>query len=158
MIFLTVGTQFPFDRLVRVVDEWAGRTGRTDVVAQTGPARYTPRHLQHQSFITPAEFARYSLEAELIVSHAGMGTILSALSKGKPILVMPRLAAFGEHRNDHQLATAKRFRELGKIQVALDETELALQLESVGSLSASDRVGPYASEELLTRVRQFIEG
>ena len=158
MIFLTVGTQLPFDRLVRAVDDWAGRVGRTDIVAQTGPAQYSPRHLQHRPFITPTEFSSYAADAELIVSHAGMGTILSALGRGKPILVMPRLAAFGEHRNDHQLATARRLRDLGRIQVAMDETELAALLERAGSLRATERIGPYASDQLLARVGKFIEG
>ncbi len=56
--------------------------------------------------------------ATAIVAHAGMGTILTALEMGKPLLVMPRRAALGEHRNDHQLATASRFAELGRVKVA----------------------------------------
>jgi exopolysaccharide biosynthesis glucuronosyltransferase PssE len=156
VIFLTVGTQLPFDRLVRAVDEWAGRTGRTDVVAQTGPANYVPVHLSHRPFISPAEFASYAANAELIVSHAGMGTILSALGRGKPIVVMPRLAALGEHRNDHQLATAHKLRELRGIQVAMDETELVALLNGAGAMSTVDRIGPYASKELLACVSHFI--
>lgn len=157
MIFLTVGTQFPFDRLVRAVDEWAGASGRDDVVAQIGPTRFVPRYIRYQSFISPSEFAQHVSSAELIVSHAGMGTILNALGFGKPILVMPRQAKFNEHRNDHQLATARRFKEFGRILVAMDEREIAGQLDSMRDLNPSARIGPFASVELLEGVRKFIE-
>ncbi len=157
VIFLTVGTQLPFDRLVRALDEWAGRAGRTDVVAQTGPTQYAPRHLRHQAFVAPSEFARLTSEAELVVSHAGMGTILSALGTGTPILVMPRLASLGEHRNDHQLATARRLQELGRIRVAMNETELAALLDVTDTVSGGKRIGPYASDQLLARLQRFIE-
>jgi exopolysaccharide biosynthesis glucuronosyltransferase PssE len=157
VIFVAVGTQLPFDRLVRTVDEWAGRTGRADVVAQVGPAEYTPHHIRYASFMPPVEFSQHMAEADLIISHAGMGTILSALGLGKPILVLPRQAKLNEHRNDHQLATARRFKELGRIMVAMDEKELMTQLQTLDSIGPSARIGPYATDELLSRVRQFIE-
>lgn len=156
MIFVTVGTQLPFDRMIQAVDEWAGRRGRGDVIAQIGPGKYLPRNLRHQKFVSPTEFSRYASDAELIVAHAGMGSILSALGMGKPILVMPRLASLGEHRNDHQLSTARRFREAGKIQVAMDEVELIVQLERAGSISAGEKIGPHASPQLLACVSEFI--
>lgn len=156
MIFVTVGTQLPFDRLVRVVDEWAGRAGRTDVVAQIGSSSLSPKFMRFHEHIPPAEFSRHVEEADLVISHAGMGTILNALCLGKPIIVMPRQARLGEHRNDHQLATARRFRELGRITVAMDDGELAQQLDGFGNLRAGPRLPPYASEQLLARVREFI--
>ena len=157
MIFLTVGTQLPFDRLVRAVDAWAGRSGSADIVAQIGDTALVPRNMRHQPYITPAEFARHASTAELIISHAGMGTILSALRLGKPLLVMPRRAALGEHRNEHQYATARRFRELGRIAVAMDEEELVEKLDASSSLGATEKIGPHASQELLACVKAFIE-
>lgn len=56
------------------------------------------------------EFDKLCHDARLIVAHAGMGTIISAMTKGKPIIVFPRIAALGEHRNEHQLATSKNER------------------------------------------------
>jgi UDP-N-acetylglucosamine transferase subunit ALG13 len=157
VIFLTVGTQFPFDRLVRAVDEWAGESGRDDVVAQIGPSEYVPRFIRYHSFVSPLKFGEYVSEAQLIISHAGMGTILNALGRGKPILVMPRQARFNEHRNDHQMATARRCEKFGRILVAMDEQELADQLNSLRDFNASDRIAPFASNELLANVKQFIE-
>jgi UDP-N-acetylglucosamine transferase subunit ALG13 len=156
MIFVTVGSDVPFDRLVRVVDEWAGATGRTDVFAQISETDYKPTHLAYTNFLQPEEFARRFSSATIIISHAGMGTILSALQGGKPILVMPRKGSLGETRNEHQLATAKRLLELGKVNVAFDEAELRLSLDRLDELKPRERITQFASEELLTALRDFV--
>lgn len=156
MIFVTVGTDLPFDRLVRVVDEWAGRCGRKDVFAQIGASRWTPAHLPYSHFLPPDEFTRRFAEARVVVAHAGMGTILSALRWEKPILVMPRRAALGEQRNDHQLATARRLSAIGKVNVAMDDSELRDRLSGLHELKAREPIGPYASADLIDAIRRFI--
>ena len=83
--------------------------------AQIGPSALQTSTIEAARFLPPAECRERMLAADAIVAHAGMGTILSALELGKPLVIMPRLAAFGEHRNDHQLATAKRFAALGRV-------------------------------------------
>ena len=93
----------------------------------------------------------------MVVAHAGMGTILSALQWEKPILVMPRRASLGEQRNEHQLATARHLSELGKINVAMDEAELRAKLDGLGQLRPRDKIGAYASDSLITALRDFIE-
>ncbi len=158
MIFVTVGTDLPFDRLVRVVDEWAAGRGRTDVFAQIGASRWTPAHLPYSNFLPPDEFTRRFAEARVIVAHAGMGTILSALRWEKPILVMPRRAALGEQRNDHQLATARRLSAIDKVDVAMDESELRARLDALDALKVRAPIGPYASAELIDAIRRFIGG
>lgn len=156
MIFVTVGSDIPFDRLVRVVDEWARATGRTDVFAQIGETDYRPAHVAYTDFLQPEEFARRFAAASIIISHAGMGTILSALRNEKPILVMPRKGSLGETRNEHQLATAKRLLELGKINVAFDEAELRASLDHLDELKPREKITPFASEKLLSALRDFV--
>lgn len=131
MIFVTVGAQMAFDRLVRAVDGWAGVSGHRDVFGQIGPSSYRPLHFQHQRFLEPARFRAMYEKAALVVAHAGMGSIITALEMGKPILVMPRRGDLGETRNDHQIATARRFAELGAVHVAMDEDELCVQLSNL---------------------------
>ena len=157
MIFVTVGTDMPFNRLVRAVDEWAQATGRTDVFAQIGETDWQPSHIAWNNFLQPPEFARRFAEADVVVAHAGMGTILSALQWEKPILVMPRRASQGEQRNEHQLATARSSFRIGKINVAMDETELRAMLESLDQLRAREKIGAYASDALIIALRDFIE-
>lgn len=147
-----------FDRMVRAVDEWAGRRGRTDVFAQIGPTDWRPAHVRWTQFLEPPEFAQRVKEAEVIVAHAGMGSIITAMTTGKPILVMPRRGDLRETRNDHQIATAARFRELGRVAVALDENELCTQLDRLDELKSDSAVGPWASEQLITTIQTFISG
>jgi UDP-N-acetylglucosamine transferase subunit ALG13 len=156
MIFVTVGTDMPFNRLVRVVDEWAQTSDRHDVFAQIGETDWQPAHIAWSNFLQPPEFARRFAEAEVVVAHAGMGTILSALQWEKPILVMPRRATLGEQRNEHQLATARHLSELGKINVAMDEIELRSMLDGLGQLRPREKIGASASDSLITALREFI--
>lgn len=156
MIFVTVGSDLPFDRLVRVVDEWAYDTGRDDVFAQIGETDWRPAHVAWTEFLQPPEFARRFAEAKVVVAHAGMGTILSALQWQKPVLVMPRRATLGEVRNEHQFATARHLAAMGKINVAMDEMELRGKLSGLDQLQPGDMIGPYASDSLINALREFI--
>ena len=92
MIFVTVGANTPFDRLVRCVDEWAASRECEDVFAQIGRTDYRPAHLRWTERLSPAEFRETLGRASVVVAHAGMGTILSALEAGLPILVSARAA------------------------------------------------------------------
>lgn len=158
MIFLVVGTQAPFDRLVRCVDEWAAAPGRPEVVAQIGHGSYVPRHLRARPFMSPAECRELTARSELVVAHAGMGTILSALEQGKPVIAMPRRADAGEHRNDHQLATADRLGKRGLVHVAESPAELTSLLSAHASYGAVHRIRPFASEALIHGLRDFLHG
>jgi UDP-N-acetylglucosamine transferase subunit ALG13 len=156
VIFVTVGTQLGFDRLIAAVDEWVAAAPGRQAFAQIGPGEYLPRNMDYARFIDPVECRERMECADAIVAHAGMGTILGALELGRPILVMPRKAALGEHRNDHQLATARRLSELQRINVAADEQALASALDGLFTAPAADRIGSYASDRLLTALSSFI--
>lgn len=157
MIFATVGTQVPFDRMIRAVDAWAVKCGRDDVFAQVGPSAYKPARLRVVEFMEPSEFRNRVEQARVVVAHAGMGSIITALELGKPILVMPRRADLHEHRNDHQLATAKHFLAQGRISVAFDENEMFQKLEQLDRISTADRVSSQASPQLIAALRNFID-
>jgi UDP-N-acetylglucosamine transferase subunit ALG13 len=158
MIFVTVGTQGPFDRLVRTVDDWAGSRGRSDVFAQIGQSEYRPKHIAASRFLDPSEFRSRIEGAELVVAHAGMGSIMTALEHGKAIIVMPRLADLHEQRNDHQLATANYFALQGRIVVALNERELVQKLDRPIAICAGEPVRNQASPELIETIRAFLNG
>lgn len=161
MILLTVGTQLPFGRLVRAVDAWCAESGRSDVVGQIGdidPVGYRPRHFEWRAFIPPQALDELMGEAELIIAHAGMGSIISALQHAKPIVIMPRRADLGEHRSDHQLATAARFEGRPGVYVAREESALGAALN--GALAhasgAFQALSDYAEPRLTESMRRFI--
>jgi UDP-N-acetylglucosamine transferase subunit ALG13 len=158
MIFVTVGTDQPFDRMMKVVDTWAAQRGRKDVFAQIGKGGWEPRSIPFVQFLAPSDFKQRFDEARIIISHAGMGTILSALSHGKPILVMPKLASLGEHRNEHQLATARHMMSLGHVTVAFNEAELREKLDQIDAIIPREKIHPVANGPLIDGLRSFIFG
>lgn len=123
MILVTVGTQLPFDRLVMAVDTFAKELSKP-VLAQIGKGSYTPQNMKWIKNIEPADFDTVFRDASVIVSHAGIGTVLTAKRFGKPIILVPRQAALGEHRNDHQLATVGQLAGRPGIYVARTDEDL----------------------------------
>ena len=132
MIFLTVGTQFTFERLIKSVDQVV-QTSRIDeeIYAQIGDCSYRPSNFRSVSFMRKDVYDQYMHRASCIISHAGMGTITMAMENNKALLVMPRQQVYGEVVNDHQVALAGRFEQMGHILVAYDENDLP---EKIGQL------------------------
>ena len=158
-IFATVGTQLPFDRLIRELDALAESCPEFDVVAQIGTSGYEPRHMAWSRMVSESQFREHVSDCDAIVAHAGMGTIISAMDDGKRVIVMPRRAEYGEHRNDHQLATAKRLDHLQGLAVVHNGQELAKALEAVRSArkqsSTSIEMVLSASPQLISEIRHF---
>lgn len=156
-IFVTVGAQMPFDRLVTAMDLWAAAHPHHRVIAQIGASELTPAHLEWRRFLTPGEFERRCDAAEAVVGHAGTGTILAALERGKPIVVMPRRAELRETRNDHQLATAKRFAEIAGVSIAWNERELGRALERLEEARPTLSLAREARGLIVQRIAAFLD-
>jgi UDP-N-acetylglucosamine transferase subunit ALG13 len=157
MIFVTVGTELPFDRIVRPIDEWAKNHEKGTVFAQVGPSDYRPQNIEWVKFLETIECRAKIAAADVVIAHAGMGTILTALEMGKPILVMPRRFELGEVRSNHQVATAERLLAQGKVSVAMDEHELLTRLDQLHALPSPERIQQHAPRELLGKLSRFIE-
>lgn len=158
MIFVTVGTQLPFDRLVAAVDDWAENHRDEAVIAQIGDCNRPPRNLDWVQSIDQIQFRKLMHDANLIVSHAGMGTIFMAMELKKPLIVMPRRADLGEHRNEHQLATARHLSELDLITVAEDACEMVRLLDNREDLLPACPLHKTDSGDLHHFVRDFVAG
>lgn len=164
MIFLTVGTQLPFDRLAKAVDEWAARNPDVEVFGQIGkPARdgYLPRFFDWRSSLAPEDFSAQVERCAMIVAHAGMGSILTALDRRRPIILLPRREALGEHRSEHQVSTAKRMEDKRGLHVAWETEDVAPLIDKVRADAAQsdfEPIGPYAEAGLINALRQQIIG
>jgi UDP-N-acetylglucosamine transferase subunit ALG13 len=155
MIFLTVGTQFSFDRLVRAVDKAVGQNGfKETVFAQIGDSSYRPLNFEAVSSLEKRVFDNYMFKASGIISHAGIGTIMVALENNKPLLVIPRLKRYGEVVNDHQNVLARKFGELGHILVAYSEEELPEKLREFKTFVPKPRGNQV--EVVANRIRGFL--
>jgi UDP-N-acetylglucosamine transferase subunit ALG13 len=158
VIFVTVGGQLPFDRLVHAVDQWASEQQRTDVFAQIGESTSPPKRIQWQRLLSPPDFQAKAREAQVIIAHAGIGSILTALEFGKPMVIMPRRAHLGEHRNDHQWATVKHLSKDIGVAVAADESELIEQLGRLNELRSPTDARGQEYTRLLDFLGHAIEG
>jgi UDP-N-acetylglucosamine transferase subunit ALG13 len=160
VIFVTIGSMFPFDRLIRVMDDWTARSGRKDVLAQIGNGGYVPQHMEHVRRLFQADFSARVAGADVIVAHAGMGTVITAGRAGKPIVIMPRIEAWGEHTTDHQIATANWLREKPGIFVADTDADLpgAIEAALASGGSGSAKFSPVADAVFTDRIRMTIQG
>ena len=163
MIFLSVGTQEPFDRLAAAVDQWAA-VHDVPVFGQLGamkPGSYRPQHFEWSAFLPADQYLDKLRESRLLVAHVGMGSIISALTHGKPLVMLARRASLGEHRNEHQLASAERFRGRPGLHVADDEQEVGARIDAVLAEAGKRGAGglsPHATPELIAALRGFLQG
>ena len=159
MIFVTVGSQLAFDRLVSAVDDWAATRPDVAIFGQVGDTNKPPVHFDSVSTMSPDEYQRRFAEADLIVGHAGMGTIIAALEDGKPLLMLPRLGSLKESRNDNQVGTARHFRSFALFEVVESESDIAERMDHMlanleGYCSAEDSFG--GGDSLIAAIQAFV--
>jgi UDP-N-acetylglucosamine transferase subunit ALG13 len=155
LIFVTVGSMFPFDRLIRTIDELV-RDGviHDPVEAQIGDGSYEPKHVPFDRFLSKPDYETKLKRAEMIIAHAGAGTIALALEHHKPLLVLPRQKKFAEHVNDHQIPTARKFAELEHVLVAAEAEDVAKQFPQLRAFRPKPReVHP---DRLAARIGDFL--
>lgn len=154
MIFATVGTQLSFPRLITALNDIAAELDE-EIIAQTGAYDGAHDNLRVADNLTPSEFEGRFTGARVVIAHAGIGTILSAKRYQKPLILFPRRFEFGEHRNDHQLATARQVESLRGVYVAWETDDIAPLLKQ-SNLEAADEEPSPARESLIETIRQFI--
>ena len=113
-LLFTAGTQLDFPRLQQAVEEVARLQPQWQLTFQAGPGARLEAlsqwpNVHARPLFTGDEFQALFEAAELVVTHAGMGNIIACLEAGKPLMMLPRRANLGEHRNDHQTDTAEAF-------------------------------------------------
>ncbi len=160
MIFLTVGTEkYPFDRLIRTLDEAVLRGDICDeIFCQKGGSGYVPENFNTESFISFAKMVDTIKKADVVVSHAGVGTVILCLTLGKVPVIFPRRSEFYEHLDDHQLEFSEKMASNGQALVAEDEKELVEKIKFYDSLLAKLRRDTgKAKKDLMTHLRGYID-
>jgi len=156
-VFVSVGTHNQqFNRLLEEIDRLVGEGLLKDsVFAQTGNSSYKPKNFPFKKFITGKKYTQEFEKAKIVVSHGGAGTIINALEKQKPLIIVPRQKQFGEHTNNHQLDLAKALEAEGKAIAVVDEKQLKNALEKAKNFKpkiASNRA------QLVQRIDDFLKG
>ncbi|MBW8015856.1 MAG: hypothetical protein FVQ82_06685 [Planctomycetes bacterium] len=155
MIFVTVGTLYPFDRLVGAVDDAVANGLITEeVFAQIGVGAQKPKYIESVESLDKLTFDKVITESSCMISHAGMGSIQAALSKNKPLLVMPRLYKYSENINDHQVATAEKFEELGHLLAVYHQDQIPQRLEDIKTFVPAQRYTQV--DKVVERISEFL--
>lgn len=135
MIFVIVGgvVEFDFSRILKILDEIVEENiiNSSEIVAQIGHSKYVPMNYRNFRFVDGDEFQKYIDDSKLIITHGGVGTLISAMKKNKKIISFPRLAKYNEHLDDHQLELTTILKNDGYIKMATDKKELIKVLNEI---------------------------
>lgn len=117
MIFVTLGTQDKsFKRLLEDIDNVVNKHKIKDkIIVQAGYTKYDSKNMQIFDLLDKDEFDNYIKECDLLITHGGVGSILTGLKNNKKVIACPRLAKYNEHMNDHQLQIINKFTKSGYI-------------------------------------------
>ena len=116
-----------FERLIREMDRIAGELDE-QVVTQIGSTDYEPRNCDYFRFMPVNEIEELYADARLIVCHAGIGSLVTAVKYNKSLILVPRMKRFGEHIDDHQLEIARQLEAQGVAVVyEIDNLEVAIR-------------------------------
>lgn len=135
IIFVTVGTgnTYGFDRLIKKMDEIAGKI-KENVVMQIGCTEYIPENAEYFLFAESSEMNKLYKNSRIIVCHSGIGSIINAVKFNKPTIVVPRRKEYKEHIDDHQLEISTEMDKEGLITVVFDIKDLENVLSDFPSI------------------------
>jgi len=128
-IFVTVGSTYPFDRLIKEIDT-LGKNKSYEIFAQIGETKFKPKNIEFEEFLEYEEIQNKINWADIVISHAGVGTIIDCISKNKKLILSPRLKKYKEAIDDHQVEIAKAFEKKYKIKYTLNEKNIVNLLNS----------------------------
>ncbi len=160
-LFVSVGSRFPMDRLINAVDLFLAKHPNFTAFAQVGLSQASTQHLTTQAWLDESVFQDKLSQSDIFISHAGMGNILLAATKEKPIILMPRQSALEEHINDHQIDTANQIKQGPFSYVVSDFEELETAILSITSETIQENANnadmtPHR-QQLISAVRLFID-
>ena len=155
MILVTLGTQkFEMNRLVKAADQLA-QTTKEEVFIQCGHSTYQPQNCKYSAFVDTAQFGEMIQNCSVLITHSGVGTIMTGIQAKRPIIVVPRLKKYHEHVDDHQLQIAEAFEEKGCVICCRNEEELPQYIEKAKNFAFQPYTAPESKVEDL--ILDFIE-
>jgi UDP-N-acetylglucosamine transferase subunit ALG13 len=122
MILVTTGISgAPFDRLLRVIELI---DAKEEVVVQHGPSQVRPPGTTCFAFLPFHELNDYVASSSTVITHAGAGSVLVALTHGRRPIVVPRRPQHAEVVDDHQVVFARHLAQAGLVHLAEDPEDL----------------------------------
>jgi len=133
MILVLLGTQNnSFIRLVEAIQKNVNNNViKHEVIIQAGFTKFESDNIKVFKLIDKNELSKLQDRADIIITHGGVGSIISSLKKGKKVIVAPRLKKYGEHVNNHQLQIARRFEQEGYVKTVINMKNLGKIINSM---------------------------
>lgn len=127
-ILLSVGSMVgrKFTRFFKLIDDLCkeGILNGEDIIAQTGWENYKSEYYETFDIRSDEEFKKIIESVDIVICHAGTGTVTYSLKKGKIVILFPRLSKFNEHYDNHQLELCELFTQNGYTMCATSREEL----------------------------------
>ena len=126
MILVTLGTQDKsFTRLLEAIERAAQQNAiHEEIVVQAGYTHFESRYMKITDYFDQDTFKNMISKADLVITHGGAGSIMTALKAGKKILAAARLSAYMEHTNDHQTQLLESFDAAGYLIYMRDLSDI----------------------------------
>ena len=160
MILVLLGTQNnSFHRLLEKIDELIEKNVIDEkVIVQSGYTKYDSKNMRLFDLIPQEELERYQEQADLIITHGGVGSIISSIKKDKKVIAVPRLQKYQEHVNDHQKQIVELFNKKGYI-IGINEVE---ELEDAiikmqDFVPVKYKETEYGDKKILKIIKDFID-
>ncbi len=155
-LFVPLGTQkFPFGRIITALNGFVekGIYSPKEIVMQSAIYPIKPE-FTHLGLIPYADFNLYMNEAEVVVTHSGVNSIISCMELGKPLVVCPRLYEYGEHVDNHQMEIARLMHEKYNVLVCTDMKDLHALIKKAKEHQYRQWISH--RDELLNAIRNLI--
>ena len=133
MILVLLGTQNnSFHRLLEEVEKnIEDGTINEEVIVQAGYTKFQSSKMRILDLVSREQLEQFQNEANLIITHGGVGSIISSIERGKKVIAIPRLHEYEEHVNNHQIEIVRNFNEKGYI-IGIEKVEdLKYALEKI---------------------------
>lgn len=134
MILVTLGTQDKkFYRLLEAIEKQISNGNiKEEVIVQAGDSSdFKSDKMKIFDLLPMDEFDKLISECNLLITHGGVGSIISGLKNNKKVIATARLEKYGEHTNDHQLQIIENFKEAGYILALEDFDNFDVVLKKV---------------------------
>lgn len=157
MILVTLGTQDKsFKRLLNAVQKCIDdKVINEEVIVQTGCTKYNSKDMKIFDLMSQEQLDKYRKQARIIITHAGVGSILDSLRLDKKIIAAARLKKYHEHTNDHQLQILNNFANDGYIIKLENFDDLSSILNNIDSFNPKKYDGN--NEKIKNMIIEFIE-
>lgn len=156
MIFVTLGTQDKsFKRLLNLIQEQIDKGNIKDkVIVQAGYTKFRSDNMEIYDYIDNHKFTKLINSCDLLITHGGVGSILTGLKANKKIIAVPRLEKYKEHTNDHQLQIVNNFSQKGYI-LSVDGNDLAKALKQ--SKTFKPKKWKFNNTMFLSKLKNYID-